>query len=88
MITVYDRIILELHKLSDKRFKDFNQKIVNSSKPVIGVQVPKLRKIAKTLLKENAQEFLDLCKFDYFEDTMIYGFIIANFSFDNLSKYL
>lgn len=82
MKRVYGQIIDELKNLSSEDLKNFNAKIVNTSLPIIGVKTPSLRKIADRVFLENPNGFLNECEFNYFEDTMIYGFIIAKFPFE------
>lgn len=88
MVDLYIQTVDALKNFSKDRFKSYHEKVAKSSKPVLGVTVPKMREIAKDLLKKDFQEYLQLCEFKYFEDTMIYGLIIASLSFDDFLKYL
>ena len=82
------KIIDELKKSSSEDLKKFNAKIINTSLPILGVKTPSLRKIADRVFKENPKEFLKDCKFEYFEDTLIYGLIIAKLPFDEFVERL
>lgn len=88
MVDLYRQTVDKLLTSSKSKFKSYHEKVSKSSKLVLGVPVPKMREIAKDLLKKNFQEYLQLCEFKYFEDTMIYGLIIASLSFDDFLKYL
>ena len=79
----------ELWKLSDKKeyYKYLNslsknekiewtRRIVNTDMDVLAIPVPKLRLIAKDIMKGNYISFLDLEFLDNYESTMIYGIII------------
>mgnify|MGYP000010373468 FL=1 len=44
---------------------------------IIGIRLPQLRKIAKDLVKNNWQEFLNQNTNEYFEQIMLEGFVIA-----------
>jgi len=65
-----------LMALADKDYKAFSEKLVLSSKPLIGVRLPHLKKIAKALAKDFENSFCDI-KTDYFEEVMLKGFVIA-----------
>lgn len=88
MKPVYEQIIDELKKSSREDLKKFNAKIINTSLPILGVKTPSLRKIADRVFRENPKEFLKDCKFEYFEDTLIYGLIIAKLPFDEFVERL
>ena len=47
-----------------------------------------LRKIADNLYKGDFESYLKECKFEYFEDTIIYGFIISKFDADRFFSFL
>ena len=83
-----EEFLEKLQNISSKKYKVFNEKIVNSSKVVIGVTTPKMLEIAHLILKNDYKSFLESCKFKYFEDTMIYGFVIAKLPYLEFLKYL
>lgn len=85
---IYEQTIIQLFALADEKYKRFSEKIANSSKPLIGVQIPKLRKIASDIHKTNYEDYLKNCKFLYFEDTLIYGLIISKLSYNDFLKKL
>ena len=85
---VYTEVLAELYLVRDEKFKSFSQRVVNSDKPLLGVKIPVLRKIADKLLKDGYGDYLNECEFRYFEDTLIYGLIIARLSYDDFFKYL
>ncbi|MBQ7643304.1 MAG: DNA alkylation repair protein [Clostridia bacterium] len=78
----------ELRLNADEKFKDFNAKIVAGEKPMIGVRTPVIHKIAKEVAKEFPYEYLSDCKFAYYEDTLVYGLVIATFPFGEFSRCL
>ena len=88
MRNLYLLVIEYLKSSSDEKYKLFNEKIVNSTREVLGVTTPKMREIAKKIAANNCQEYLDQCKFNYFEDTMIFGFVIASLPYDIFLNYL
>lgn len=76
----YDEYIKYLKTLEDKKYKDFNSKLIPNitQDKIIGIRIPMLRKIAKTISKSDYQKFLKLVKNKYFEETLIEGLVISN----------
>ena len=78
MIT--DEIKEELFKLQDKKYRDFQGKLIPNidSKTVIGVRTPELRKLAKKLAKsDNISLFLDTLPHQYFDENQLHAFILS-----------
>ena len=80
-----ENLILELKKLSNEKFKNFNDKIINTTSKTIGVQIPKLRLIAKEISKGNYISFLSLNMPDIFELHIIYALVLSKIKDINLS---
>ena len=85
---VYERTIDELKSLSEESFRSFSEKILASDKPLIGVRTSAIKTIAKRISKNNPTEYICECKFGYYEDTLLYGLVIATLSKDDFFKYL
>lgn len=85
---VYERTIDELKSLSEESFRSFSDKILASDKPLIGVRTSAIKAIAKRISKNNPTEYICECKFGYYEDTLLYGLVIATLSKDDFFKYL
>ena len=63
----------------DLNYKMFQQKIINTSYPILGIKTPTVRKYAKTLLKEyNYEDILNNLNDKYFEEVLLKGLVIAN----------
>lgn len=62
---------MNLLTYQDKEYKTFTSKLVTTKYEIIGVRLPILRKLAKSLKIE------DLNNLYYFEDYMLYGFVIG-----------
>ena len=78
MIT--EEIKEELFKLQDKKYRDFQSKLIPNINPesVIGVRTPELRKLAKKLEKDdNICVFLDRLPHEYFDENQLHAFIIS-----------
>ena len=65
-----------LNSLSKNEKIEWTRRIVNTDMDVLAIPVPKLRLIAKDIMKGNYISFLDLKFLDNYESTMIYGIII------------
>lgn len=74
-----NQIIKQLKALQNKKFRDFSMKLLPDNEYILlGVRLPELRKIAKTLLNSDYTSYLREVKDEYFEEVMIEGFIIAS----------
>jgi 3-methyladenine DNA glycosylase AlkD len=69
----------ELINISDKEYAEFNSKLCpDTNKKMLGVRIPKLRKLAQTLVKEySLDELLKLIKEEYFEEVLLKGLVIG-----------
>ena len=75
-----NNIIDELFKLQDKKYKDFQLKLIPTINPntIIGVRTPKLRSYAKELIKGgNYLSFLNNLPHKYFDENQLHAFIIS-----------
>lgn len=78
MIT--DEIREELFNQQDKKYRDFQSKLIPSidSDAVIGVRTPLLRKMAKKYVKEeDISIFLNVLPHKYFDENQLHAFIIS-----------
>lgn len=69
----------ELQNLVDEEYAKFNQKLCpDTKKQMLGIRIPKLRKLAQKIVKEgNWQEFLKQADDTYFEEVLLQGLVIA-----------
>ena len=75
----------KLFLLSEKSYRDFSSMLMPTidKETVIGVRIPKLRKLAKSLLKSEAEEFMAQLPHKYYEENNLHAFLIADIdSFD------
>ncbi len=75
-----DEIRQELFKLQDKKYRDFQSKLIPTIDPekVIGVRTPDLRKYAKQLAKnEDIEEFLTDLPHQYFDENQLHAFVVS-----------
>ena len=85
----------DLFSMQDKKYGDFSAKLMPNlqSENVIGVRTPMLRKYARDLPKDIADEFINTLPHQYFEENQLHAFIISNIKdFDkciaNVDKFL
>ena len=75
-----EKILKELFKLQDKKYRDFQVKLIPGSSidKMIGVRTPDLRKYSKKLIKENNyKDFLDELPHNYFDENQLHAFILS-----------
>ena len=64
---------MNLYEYQDLKYREFNQKIVNTKYPMIGVRIPILRQLAKNITYE---EFIKESSFNTYEEVMLLGMLI------------
>ena len=75
-----DNITSELYKLQDKKYRDFQIKLIPTRDPdtIIGIRTPELRRLAKQIVKENTYKlFLKDIPHKYFDENQLHAFIIS-----------
>lgn len=66
-----------LMQLAEPEYQKFTAKLLPGITNILGVRVPKLRKIAKQLAKEEWKEYLKNASGDSFEEVMLQGMVIG-----------
>ncbi len=83
----YKEFINYLFEIEDTKYKEFHSGLGVSK--VIGIRTPILKNIAKEIYKGNYREFLLLVGNSYYEESIIYAFVICNIKdIDESTKYL
>ena len=87
---IREEILQKLYEMQDLKYKEFDSSLCPTVDNIIGVQVPKLRKIAKQLVKEEKKEYLDLENIEYYEEKVVQGLMIgiSKLTIENTKKYL
>ncbi len=67
---------------SDPKYKEFQQKIVKTKFPIVGVKMPLIRKLAAKILEGNAENFLKICKNQTLEEIILKGIVISKLKVD------
>lgn len=66
-----------LAALAEEKNAKRSSSIIPGAKPVLGVRIPDLRKLAKEIAKDNYREFLEQCPDDYFEQQSLQAFVLG-----------
>ena len=72
-----NELLTILYENKDEKYKNFNDKIINTKMPTIGVRTPILKKIAKNISKGDYDEFLSNVNSNYYEEVLIEGLVIS-----------
>lgn len=87
-----DNIRDKLFKLQDKKYRNFQNKLIPNINPdtIIGVRTPELRNFAKELIKDNNYlSFLEDLPHNYFDENQLHAFIISEIkSYDKCILYI
>lgn len=69
----------KLLSLKEDEYQKFSSSLLPNVDPdkIIGVRVPKLRSIARTIVRQDYRSYLSQCSSDTYEEMMIEGFVIA-----------
>ncbi len=66
----------KLEQMAEEPYRKFQNALCPNAN-MLGVRLPKLRKLAKKMVKENYRPFLELSEPLYFEEVMLQGMIIG-----------
>lgn len=77
-----------LNYLKDQKdtddFKKFSQRLITTKDKMIGIKIPKLRKLAKEISKTEFTSFLNNVTDTYYEEKLVEGFVIGNITNKNI----
>lgn len=84
----------ELLALAEPDYRAFHSNLLPGVDNILGVRVPKLREIAKRIVKAASPDsetsvwrtYLDTIRCEYYEETMIYGMIIGYAKMDDTER--
>lgn len=72
-----DKVIKKLYDLKDEKYRDFSSSLNPTAPLMIGVRIPKLRKIAKEIVKEDPIFFLEHNPLNFFEMIMLHAMVLG-----------
>lgn len=84
MENIINEVRKELYDCAEETYRDFNRSLIPGDiAPLLGVRIPKLRKIAKKIAKENGREYLRvLLKAEqdghvFYEELLLHGMVVG-----------
>lgn len=79
----YEQLRKELNANADEKFAEFSKRIIPSSRPFIGVKIPKVREIIKRVSKDKIPEFLAVEPVAI-EEVLARGFMVARLPYSEM----
>lgn len=73
----YEQFRESLFSQQEEEYRLFQEKLLCSSLPVIGIRTPILRNKAKSLAKSAGKDFFSFCGKDTYEERLLYGLVTA-----------
>ena len=78
-----EEIRKKLIELSDDKYTEFHSGLCpGMDTEMLGVSIPKIRKLAKEIVKDNPEEYLKNPEEEYYEELMLQALVIANLKID------
>lgn len=77
-----EELIERLFELRDVKYRDFHSGLCPGTANIIGVRIPMQRKLAQEIARGDFRKFLAEAQNEYYEETMIEGFVIAKAKLD------
>lgn len=82
-----EEVRAELLELRDEVYLEFNQKCNPELTDSLGVRIPEIRKIAKSIKKSDFWSYLDAEPKKYYEEIMIEGVVIATAPMSTMERF-
>ncbi|MGO5091226.1 DNA alkylation repair protein [Clostridium sp. LCP25S3_F10] len=67
----------QIFELADEEYQKFSSSLLPNTDNILGVRLPKLRKLAKAISKEDWREFMANYDSKYFEEIMLQGLVLG-----------
>ncbi|MBR5389627.1 DNA alkylation repair protein [Candidatus Saccharibacteria bacterium] len=80
---MYSEFRSKLISLADEQYREFTKKSILSDRPYLGVRIPDIRNLVKTIPKEKLTEFIAQ-KPEAVEEIIAHGFAIAKLSYEEM----
>lgn len=82
----YKSLMSFLRRNAEEGYRQFSEKLIPESEPILGVKKPFLRMVGKQISQGNWREYLTFCRNDTFEEIVLQGIVIglAPVNFDEL----
>lgn len=73
----YKEFVKYLKNIGNEEYVVFTKKIVKEDVQILGIKIPKLKEIAKEIVKGDYHAFLNICENTYQEELLIEGLVIG-----------
>lgn len=73
----YQDFLLYLHSHIDEQYRTFQSNLVPNNDTILGIRIPILKEIAKSISKGNYHDFIQLNTHQSYEERMIHGLILG-----------
>ncbi len=67
----------ELRRLAEPSLRDFSSALIPGCRDLLGVRLPRLREIARRIVRDDWRDYLGRNPMEYFEERMLQGMIIG-----------
>lgn len=78
----YHAFISSLKKLGNTKYLNFEAKLLNDDSKLIGIYIPNLKQIAKSIAKGNYEFFIKQNSHYYYEEKLLHGLVIGYLKLD------
>ena len=73
----YTELLAEFRRCADEAYKKFNESLIPGTETAYGVRLPKLREMAKDVIRRDAEGFLAVSRAGSYEEILLRGLVIA-----------
>ena len=77
-----------LYAMAEEKYRDFSGALIPGCTNILGCRIPPLRLLAKEIAKTDFRSYLDDAADDWFEETMLQGFVIGYAKMDMEERLL
>lgn len=81
-VAAYTKFQTWLLEQAEPEYQKFNESLLATTLPTIGLRLPILRSIAKEIAKGDQEAFLKICGTQYHEERMLYGMVACYLPYD------
>lgn len=72
-----EQIRTYFEEYAEPRFKEFTSGLIPGSAPILGVRIPRVRSLAKQIVKQDWRSYLEGARDDSYEEICLQGFVIG-----------
>lgn len=73
----YARLMEQLVRSADEDYRNFHQKLIPGVDNFLGIQIPKLRRLAREIARGDTASYFPLVGVEYYEEIMLFGLVIG-----------